>query len=58
MVQRLLRKKCLLYVEGSVLFCSCYIYHKSSCIRKNAVAVESFAFPFSVNCSFNKAFSL
>ena len=47
-----------IYIETSVLLCSCHIYHKSSCIRKYLAAIESVAFSCSVTCNFNNYFSL
>ena len=59
MVQPLLRKRFILHIQK---FLCCFDYAiviaNQAALEKNPVTMESVAFSFSVNCSFNDTFSL
>ena len=61
MIQSLLRKRCILYVESSVFFFVLFMLNQEknqAALEKNPIATESAAFSFSVNLDFNNTFSL
>ena len=61
MIQSLLRKRCILYVESSVAFFVLFMLNQEknqAALEKNSIATESAAFSFSVNLDFNNTFSL
>ena len=62
----LLRKRSLLYIESSVIICRkfCFVLFmllvlmaNQAALEKNHATIENIVFSFSVNCSFNNAFS-